>query len=68
MSPAGAEQELSVSLEPRLLFDPVAQARQAAVDAGLVPLRAAVAPAHDTSQEHAVTGLHADQGPPGVTL
>lgn len=54
---------LCVSLEPGLLLDPVPQAREAAVHSGLVPLRAAVTPAHHSSQEHAAAGLHADQGP-----
>lgn len=57
-----------MSLKARLLFDPVSQAGEPAVDSRLVSLRAAVAPAHYTGQEHPIAGLHADQGTPGVSL
>lgn len=62
-SPRGARTGPCVSLEAGVLLDPVPQAREAAVHSGLVPLRAAIAPAHDSSQEHAAAGLHADQRP-----
>lgn len=58
----------STSLEACLLSDPVPQAGEASVDSRLVPLCAAIAPAHHPGQEHPAAGLHAHQGPPGVSL
>lgn len=58
----------SVSLQPRMLFDPVSQAGEPAVDSRLVSLGAAIAPAHYARQEHPIAGLHADQRPARVPL
>lgn len=56
------------SLEASVLLDPVSQAREPAVHPRFVPLGAAIAPAHHTSQEHPTALLHTDQGPPRVSL
>lgn len=57
-----------MSLKARVLFDPSSQGGEPAVDARLLPLCTAVAPAHDASQEHPTVGFHTDQGPSGVSL
>lgn len=59
---------LSVSLKARVLFDPPSQRGDPAVDARLLLLCTAIAPAHDASQEHPTVGFHADQWPSRVSL
>lgn len=55
-------------LHPSLLFNPVPKFREPCVHAGLVPLSAAITPAHHTSLENPPVGFHAGQGAPGVAL
>ena len=55
-------------LYPGLLFNPVPKHGDPRVHAWLVPLRAAVAPAHHASLEHPPIGLRAGQRAPGITL
>lgn len=55
-------------LHASLLLYPVPKYREPRVHARLVPLSAAVTPAHHTSLEDAPIGLHTGQGSPGITL
>lgn len=55
-------------LYPSFLFDPVPKQREPCVHARLVPLSAAVSPAHHTGLEDSPICLHAGQGSPRVTL
>lgn len=55
-------------LHPSLLFNPVPKHGEPRVHAWLVPLRAAVAPAHHAGLEHPPIGLRAGQRAPGIAL
>lgn len=55
-------------LHASLLLYPVSKHREPRVHARLVPLSAAVTPAHHASLEDAPIGLHTGQGAPGITL
>ena len=59
---------LAASSNPGLLPDPLPQLGDPAVDTGLVPTSAALAPAHDAGLEPLPTLLEAHQGTSGVSL